>query len=86
MSPLAPADRWWSEDLGAPSSSGAQDGKRYAFFADKKLLLVETDGTLQRFRTAEHRITGISQSSGGGTPAFTTERGPISIDKLERVA
>ena len=86
MSPLAPAERWWSEELGTPSSSGAQDGKRYAFFADKKLLIVETEGKLQRFRTGEHRITGISQSSGSGTPTFTTERGPISTEKFESVA
>jgi hypothetical protein len=68
MSPLTMAERWWSEDLGDPSSSGAQDGTRYAFFQDKKLLLIEGEGGLQRFLTGEHRITGISQSSDRGAP------------------
>jgi hypothetical protein len=85
MRPLTLADRWWSEELGDPSSSGAQNGARYAFFGDKSLLLIERYGKLQRFRTGEHRIIGISQVSGGDL-TFTSEHGPVSLQDFEKVA
>jgi hypothetical protein len=86
MSPLKAAQRWWSDELGDPSSSGAQDGSRYAFFRDKKLLLIERSGTLQKFRTGEHRIIGISQATGSGALTFASEHGPISLEDFEKVA
>jgi hypothetical protein len=86
MRPLTPVDRWWSEELGDPSSSGAQNGARYAFFGDKSLLLIERGGKLQRFRTGEHRIIGISQVSGGDPLTFTSEHGPVNLEDFEKVA
>jgi hypothetical protein len=82
---MTPPARWWPDNLGDPSSSGAQDGTRYVFFQRKKLLLVEHSGKLQRFQTGEHRIIGVSQVSGGGALTFTSERGPISLEDLEEV-
>jgi hypothetical protein len=86
MRSLTPADRWWSEELGDPSSSGAQNGARYAFFGDKSLLLIERGGKLQRFRTGEHRVIGISQVSGGDQLTFTSEHGPVNLEDFEKVA
>jgi hypothetical protein len=86
MRPLAPAERWWSEELGDPSSSGAQEGARYAFFEDKRLLLIERGGELQRFRTGVHRIIGISQVSRGEELTFTSEQGPVSLGDFEKMA
>ena len=86
MRPLTLAARWWSEELGDPSSSGAQNGARYAFFGDKRLLLIERGGKLQRFRTGEHRIIGISQVSGGDPLTFTSEHGPVNLEDFEKVA
>jgi hypothetical protein len=86
MRPPAPADRWWSEELGDPSSSGAQDGSRYAFFEDKRLLLIERGGKLQRFRTGVHRIIGISQVSRREELTFTSEQGPVNLEDFEKMA
>jgi hypothetical protein len=86
MSPLAPAERWWSEALGDPSSRGAQDCARYAFFGDKRLLLIERGGELQRFRSGEHRIIGILQVSGGEELTLTSEHGPVSLEDFEKVS
>jgi hypothetical protein len=86
MRPLTPAQRWWSEELGDPSSSGAQDDTRYAFFREKSLLLLERAGKLQRFRTGKHRITGISQGGGRGALNFTSEDGQVSIEDFEKIA
>jgi hypothetical protein len=85
LTPMAGPERWWPDDLQDPSSSGAQNGARYAFFQDEKLLLIEHDGRLQRFRTGEHRVTGFSQASGAGSLAFRSERGPLSLEEFEEV-
>jgi hypothetical protein len=86
MRPLTLPSRWWSEELGDPSSSGAQNGVRYAFFGDKNLLLIERGGKLQRFRTGEHRLIGISQASGREELTFTSEHGPVNLEDLEKMA
>ena len=86
MRPLTLADRWWSEEFGDPSSSGAQNGARYAFFGDKSLLLIERGGKRQSFQTGEHRIIGISQASGGEELTFASEHGPVSLEDFEKVA
>src|ERR1700728_4265164 len=84
MDPLGPSEQWWPDELGDPSSSGAQNDTRYAFFQHEKLLLIEHDGKLQKFRTGEHRITGISQVSGRGALTFTSEQGPIGLEDFEK--
>ncbi len=85
LSPLAPPERWWSEELGSPSSSGSQDGARYAFFPTKRVLVIERGGKLQSFGTGEHRITGFAQASGQQALTFTSERGPISLEDFEKM-
>jgi hypothetical protein len=84
--PLTLADRWWSEEFGDPSSSGVQNGARYAFFGDKSPLLIERGGKQPSFRTGEHRIIGISQTSGREELTFTSEHGPVSLEDFEKVA
>jgi hypothetical protein len=86
MRPLTPAKQWWPEELGDSSSSGAQDDARYAFFGDKRLLLVERGGQMQRFRTGEHRIIGISQASGREELTFTSQHGPVTLEEFEKEA
>ena len=46
MKPMEWAAPWWPGDFGSPSSSGAQNGMKYAFFPEKRRLLVERDGKL----------------------------------------
>src|SRR6187431_2754412 len=43
MKPLQAPERWWPEGLGEnPSSAGGQNQTRYAFFADKQRLAVDS--------------------------------------------
>ncbi len=58
MEPMKPMDfgtAWWPNDLGEPSTSGAQNGGRYAFFPDARRLLIEDDGKLTTYDTASTR-------------------------------
>jgi len=85
MSPMTVAESWWSEGLGQPASSGSANGTRYAFFPDKKLLLIEKGGKLQKFATGEHRIGGVSQDGVRAELAFTSQHGPVKLDDLHKI-
>jgi hypothetical protein len=82
-----PRDSWWPADLGAPSSSGAQNEVRYAYFPAAGRLAVDVNGHVSVYDTSGHRIAGISsqqQSSGGGL-VFSTADGSISLAHLTAV-
>ncbi len=88
MAPMKPLDfgePWWPTTLGEPSSSGAQDGLRYAFFPEKRRLLVEQDGALTTYDSGDHRISGVAQQSSEQSPTFTSQDGPVVLDGLKRV-
>ena len=84
MEPMKGSEPWWPQELGQPSSSGGQNGMRYAFFPDKQRLLVETDGKLITYDSGDHRISGVSQSN-GQVPSFTTQDGDVNVNDLEVV-
>ena len=83
---MSAPERWWSDELGDPSASGAQGDTRYAFFLDKKLLLIECRGEVQKFDTGEHRIGGVSQDSAGEALAFTSQRGRVALNDLRKLS
>jgi hypothetical protein len=86
MQEWAKVEPWWPAELGEPSSTGAQNGMRYAFFPTTRRLLVEQGGKLTTYDTGDHRITGASQAdSGTQTLAFSTEDGPVPLDTLHQV-
>ncbi len=86
MKPMAPQQRWWPDDLGEPSSSGGQNDVRYAFFPDKHRLLVEQDGVLASYDSADYRISGVSQQQGATkTLVFTAQDGQVELSRLKRV-
>lgn len=77
---------WWPAELGQPASSGAQGGMRYAFFPEKRRLLVEQDGKLTTYDSGERRITGVSQQAGGAQSlAFSSEDGAVKLQELKRI-
>lgn len=77
---------WWPAGLGTPSSSGAQNDSRYAYFPDARRLAVQQDGRLSLYDTGDHRISGMSQQQGGTrSPTFTGQHGPVSLDSLPLV-
>ncbi len=89
MEPMKPMDfgpAWWPSDLGEPSTSGGQNGARYAFFPDARRLLIEDDGKLTTYDTGAHQISGVSQAQSSGRHlAFTSEDGEVKLEDLRQV-
>ena len=79
---------WWPAGLHGPSTSGAQNGVRYAYFKDARRLAIERDGSVELYDTGEHCIGGVSQqqgSAGGGTFQFNSQHGPVDLASLRRL-
>jgi hypothetical protein len=88
MAPMKADDGWWPEGLSNPSSSGGQNGMKYAFFPDQKRLAIERDGKVEQFDTGSHRISGVSQSQsgdGGGDPVFSADGADVALSDLRKV-
>jgi hypothetical protein len=74
---------WWPQELGVPSSSGAQNDMRYACFPDSRRLAVDMGGNIWTYDTGEHRITGFAQQQGNDrTLTFTSQFGTVRLDSL----
>jgi hypothetical protein len=85
MEPLKFDPPWWPEELGEPASSGGQNGMRYAFFPQKRRLLVEADGRKTIYDSADHQISGVSQQSGHASSlVFNSQSGPVALETLRR--
>lgn len=88
---FATADEWPPE-LGRPSTSGAQNGLRYAYFPATRRLAIQRDGRLELYDTGDHQISGVSQQQGGmgqsssvsNDPMFRSDQGPIRLSDLKR--
>ena len=86
MTPMAEMQQWWPAALGQPSSSGAQNDARYAFFPDKRRLLIEQDGALSTYDTGDHQIGGVSQAQSDRRHlAFTSQNGTVDLDSLTKL-
>jgi hypothetical protein len=86
MKPMAGGETWWPDDLGQPSSSGSQNGMRYAFFSEKRRLLIEQGGKLTIYVSGDHHISGVSQRDGQGRSLeFMSGSGLVKLDQLKRV-
>jgi hypothetical protein len=74
---------WWPADLGVPDGAGSQNGMRYAYFAVKRRLAIDTGGAVTVYDTLHYRISGVSQQqSGHGTIAFSGPDGDVDIAGL----
>lgn len=74
---------WWGPDLRWPNSTGAQNGVRYAYFAQAQRLAIELNGTVTVYDTLDHQIGGFSQQqSYGGTLSFNSQYGLIDVASL----
>lgn len=84
-SPAARRDggEWWPADLGAPSSTGSQNGMRYAYFPQSRRLAIESGSGVAIYDTGEHHITGVSQSN--GSLGFTGQAGAVNLARLRRI-
>lgn len=82
-----PGRSGWPAELGAPSSSGAQNDIRYAFFPATRRLAIEIHGRVTIYDTGDHRITGVSQQqSGDASLSFTSQRGLVRVADLRVVS
>lgn len=86
MEPMPAMEKWWPDALGHAASSGSQNGVRYAFFPDKRRLLIEENGKLRTYDSGEHQINGVSQQqSHGHSLAFSSQAGIVDLDELAQV-
>ena len=77
----------WPADLGTPSSQGAQNDMRYAYFPQTRRLAIAHGGTMTIYDTAEHQISGFGQAQGGDqTLSFTSQFGLVPVSSLSIVA
>ena len=73
----------WPEEFGAPSSSGSQNGMKYAFFPTVRRLIVEDGSERTVYDTGKHQISGVSQQqSGSQSLRFHSQVGDVDLDDL----
>lgn len=78
---------WWGNDLRWPNSTGAQNGIRYAYFAQARRLAIEVNGKVTVYDTLDHQIGGFSQQqSYGGSLSFNSQYGLVDVARLPVVS
>ena len=78
---------WWPSDLRWPNSTGAQNGVRYAYFAQARRLAIELNGCVTVYDTQDHQIGGFSQQqSYGGSVTFSSQYGLVDVTRLPVVS
>ena len=78
---------WWGADLRWPNSTGAQNGVRYAYFAQARRLAIELGGRVTIYDTQDHQIGGFSQQqSSGGSISFNSQYGLVDVTRLPIVS
>jgi hypothetical protein len=79
--------QWWPEELGQPSSTGAQNEVRYAYFPQARRLAINVNGRISVYDTQDHQIGGFSQQqSGGASVTLTSQYGLVSLFNLPIVS
>jgi hypothetical protein len=74
---------WWGADLRWPTSTGAQNGVRYAYFAQARRLAIDLGGRVTIYDTLDHQIGGFSQQqSHGGSLTFSSQYGLVDVTSL----
>ena len=85
--PQAAIPDWWGSSLRWPNSTGAQNGARYAYFAQARRLAIELNGKVTIYDTLDHQIGGFSQQqSYGGSISFNSQHGLIDVARLPVVS
>ena len=85
--PAGSSGNWWPAGLQFPTSTGAQNNMRYAYFASIKRLAIDVNGHVSLYDTLDHQISGFSQQqSGGSSVTFTSQYGLIDINTLPLIS
>jgi len=78
---------WWPADLRWPNSNGAQNGVRYAYFAQACRLAIDVNGRVTVYDTLDHQISGFSQQQTyGGSLSFSSQYGLVDVTRLPVVS
>ena len=78
---------WWPTDLGVPSSLGAQNEVRYAYFPATRRLAIDIDGKVTVYDTQDHQIREFSQQQpGSGSLSFSSQLGGVDLSRLPAVS
>ena len=78
---------WWPSDLGVPSSLGAQNEVRYAYFPATRRLAIHVNGKVSVYDTQDHQISGFSQQQPGSDSLnFSSQLGGVDVSRLPVVA
>lgn len=78
---------WCGTDLGSASSTGSQNGVRYAYFPATRRLAIDVGGRVTLYDTGDHQIGGVSQQqSGDASLTFTSQYGLVRIGDLRVVS
>jgi hypothetical protein len=78
---------WWPNELGQPSSSGAQNDMRYAYFPATRRLAIDQNGIINVYDTLDHQIGGVSQQQGSGySLSFSSQLGTVDLRQLPLVS
>jgi hypothetical protein len=78
---------WWPAELGSPSSTGAQNDMRYAFFPGARRLAIQVAGQTRVYDTLDHSIGGFSQQQGGDQSlTFNSQYGLVRVADLPLVS
>jgi hypothetical protein len=78
---------WWPADLGIPSSLGAQNEARYAYFPATQRLAIDINGKVTVYDTQDHEINGFSQQqTGSGSLSFSSQLGGVDLSRLPVVS
>jgi hypothetical protein len=77
---------WWPAELGNPSSTGAQNSLRYAYFPGSRRLAIDYGGRIEVYDTLDHQIQGFSQQqSGDASITLNSQHGVVRVDSLPRI-
>jgi hypothetical protein len=81
---MASGNAWWPGEFGNPSSSGAQNDSRYAYFPQARRLAIQRNGQVSIYDTLDHQIGGVQQQQGGpfGSLSFSSQFGTFTVDSL----
>jgi hypothetical protein len=86
MKSMTGTEPWWPKDLGEPATSGAQNGMKYAFFPEKRRLLIARDGQISTYDSGDHRIGGVAQADGAAKSlTFTSQTGDVDLAALKKL-
>jgi hypothetical protein len=79
---------WWPTEFGSPSSSGAQNNFKYAYFPDpvRRLAILDND-RLRVYDTLNHHISGVSQQQGSNDRfSVSSQFGYVDVYNLPLVS